>query len=337
MRNHDQKSSSLTSVPRPSSLDDFVQQDYKERMSAYSTRMGNDNKSSREIQSVGSTEGDLEMDELVQLLALQSYHLPGNNWLQDWWQFMANNHPVFGICCHNRAHPIKSFTRMVALIGTITFGLAITNLCYVFLLWNPEFDREIVSIATDNGNEFELTTGMLLLWTVGGGIHCMFNLAMWHIAACACCQSGGCFESYACCPSLGKYMMRFFVLCTGAFCTLIIVLRVATNDQIHEYSSIDDGNLTDTSEGINFAFDDQLDLSVDDVSEFDFVFNYLVEMILAFFVYYPICGTILFSGILSCDYNIPVLGGRPYEISMAERRKSRRQQGDLTPQSSNSV
>ena len=128
-------------------------------MSAYSTRMGNDNKSSREIQSVGNTEGDLEMDELVQLLALQSYHLPGNNWLQDWWQFMANNHPVFGICCHNRAHPIKAFTRMVALIGTITFGLAITNLCYVFLLWNPDFDREIVSIATDNGNEFELTTG----------------------------------------------------------------------------------------------------------------------------------------------------------------------------------
>ena len=164
---------------------------------------------------------------------------------------------------------------------------------------------------------------MLLLWTVGSGIHCMFNLAMWHIAACACCQSGGCCESYACCPSLGKHMIRFFVLCIGAFCTLTVVLRVAADDQTQEYIKMEDGNYT---EGLNFAFDDELDLSVDDASEFDFVVNYLVQMTLSLFVYYPICGTILFSGILSCDYNIPVLGGRPYEIACENRRKLKRQE-----------
>lgn len=341
MKNNDQKNDSLSSVPRPSSFEDFARQDYKERMSAYANKTGQGNKRMSSLRrSDGNLGGDPETNELVQRLALQSYHLPGNSWLQDWWQFMTNNHPVFGICCHNKLHPIKSVTRIVALLGTITFGLAITNLCYVFFLWNPEFDRVVASLSMDDGSEIVLTTGMLLLWTVGGGIHCMFNLAMWHIAACACCRSGGCLESYACCPSLGKYMIRFFILCIGAFATLIIVLRVATDDQPRAYSRIaDDGNYTGT-EGVNLAFDDQLDLTVDDVSEFDFVLNYLVEMTLAFFVYYPICGTILFSGILSCDYNIPVLGGRPYEISCEERRKSKRQKrgsaDDLTLRGSSS-
>ena len=159
MENYDQKSSSLSSVPRPSSLDDFVQQDYKERMSAYSNKMGQGKKNSGVFKSDGNNERDSETNELVQKLALQSYHLPGNNWIQDWWQFMANNHPVFGICCHNRLHPIKSFTRIVALVGTITFGLAITNFCYVFYLWNPEYDRVVASYVTGSGNEIVLTTG----------------------------------------------------------------------------------------------------------------------------------------------------------------------------------
>jgi hypothetical protein len=294
----------------------------KARMSSlsYSSKMGKDNKNRDGLRANRSAEestGDSETDELVQLLALQSYHLPGNNWMQDWWQFMANNHPVFGVCCHNKAHPIKSFTRIVALVGTITFGLAITNLFYVFFLWNPEYDRVLASIATDNGIGFVLTTGMLLLWTVGGGVHCTFNLAMWHIAACACCKSGGWCESCACCPSLGKYMIRFFVFCTGGLCVLIIILRVAINGEGQdEYSNTDDGN---ANQGI----------SVENLSEFSFVFNYLVEMTLAFFIYYPISVTTLFSGILSCGYEIPLVGGRPYEIACEERRNLR-QEGDPT-------
>jgi len=333
-RSHrDQKSSSLSSARPPSSSEHVAQQDYKARISSYSSTMGVDSKKGRvssfssknlEIdndnddglrasKSSEESTGDSETEELVQLLALQSYHLPGNSWMQDWCQFMANNHPIFGVCCHNKVHPIKSCTRIVALAGTITFGLAITNVFYVFYLWNPEYNRVLASIATDNGTEYVLTTGMLLLWTVGGGAHCAFNLAMWHIAACACCKNGGFCESCACCPSLGKYMIRFFVLCTAAFCVLIIVLRVAINDEAEdEPSNADDGN---ANQGLN----------IENLSEFSFVFNYFIEMTLAFFVYYPICVTTLLSGILSCGYAIPVVGGRPYEIAREERRNSRRQ------------
>jgi len=218
----------------------------------------------------------------------------------------------------------------VALVGTVTFGLAITNLFYVFLLWNPDYDRVIASFTTGGGTEYVLTTGMLLLWTVGGGVHCAFNLAMWHIAACACCQSGGFLESCACCPSFGKKMIRVFIVSIVTFCVLIIILRVAINEEERE-------NEEGTKQGINFAIDDELDFSVETMEEFSFVLNYLVEMTLSLFVYYFIAVTILFSGILACGYKIPLLGGRPYEVAREERRNSRRQKRENPPQGSRAV
>jgi hypothetical protein len=43
-----------------------------------------------------------------------------------------------------------------------------------------------------------------------------------------------------------------------------------------------------------------------------------VELVLALFVYYPLVGTILFSGVVVCG-KIPVLGGRPYEVTVQKR------------------
>ena len=313
------------------------QQDYKARLSAYTSKMADDDTGRGGLRKGSTADESIEgsdTDDLVQLLAVQSYHLPGNNWLQDWWQFMFNNHPVFGICCHNAVHPIKSFTRVVALVGTVTFGLAITSIFYVFFLWNPKFDRVLATITTDSGNQFVLTTGMLLLWTIGGGIHCVFNLVMWRIAACACCQSGGCCESYACCPSLGKHMIRFFVFCIVGFCVLVIILRVAINDREKKESNAD---FDESNQGFNTMLDDQTDFSVENVSDFSFVLNYLVEMTISFFIYYPIGGTMLFSGFFSCGYKIPILGGRPYEIECEERQNSRRQRGGSTQRGSINV
>ena len=323
-----QRSSSLSSVVPSSSLSVSEQynlrqkQDYKERLSTYSARMGNvnnnvddknnqkSNNSSRtsggtaaisigsSSSSSSSSSSESVENELVQLLALQSYHLPKNSWMQDWIQYMGNNHPVFGICCHSKIHPIKSCTRVVALVGTFTFGLAMTNLFYVFFLWNPEFNRILATIITDDGNEWVLlTTGMLLLWTLGGCIHGMFNLAMWHIAACACCQKGGCLERYACCPNLGSKMIRVSVLCTVFLCIMIVLLRVAINEKEEENNQeqqqyqLEEEYQYINNRGIDILIDDQLDLNVQNISEFTFVLSYLVEMVLALFVYYPIGGT----------------------------------------------
>ncbi len=182
-----------------------------------------------------------------------------------------------------------------------------------------------------------LCYSMLSLYTIGSGIHCMFNLAIWHIAACACCQTGGFLESCACCPSLGKHMVRFFVFCIAAFAALIVVLRVASNDRLEELGV---ESYYANSTAINIRFDDELDLSIESIAEFDFVLNYIIQISLSLFVYYPLFATIFFSGVLSCGYSIPRLGGRPYEIRREQRRKSRvsqRSERNLTPKSSDSV
>jgi len=201
-----------------------------------------------------------------------------------------------------------------------------TNLFYLFFLSNPEFDRVVALITTDSGTQYVLTTGMLLVWTIGGGVHSFFNLLMWHIAACACCQRGGVFESYACCPSFGTYVVRFFVACCVGFCGIIVYLRIAINEQENNANDFEEGT---NDPGIDTVLDDQVYLG----SEFMFVTTYLIEITLALFVYYPIGGTILFSGILACGFMIPVLGGRPYDVVSVERRNSRRQHGNSREES----
>ena len=122
-------------------------------------------------------------------------------------------------------------------------------------------------------------------------------------------------------------MIRVFVLFTVGFCVMIVLLRVAINDQEQEDSNADDGGI---DRGIDILLDDQLYLNVENASQFTFLLTYLVEMVLALFVYYPIGGTMLFSGILACGFKIPLLGGRPYEMACEERRNSRRQGASST-------
>ena len=79
--------------------------------------------------------------------------------------------------------------------------------------------------------------GMLLFWTVGGGIHSAYNLFMWYLAACACCREGGCCEPIGCCPSFGKQMLRILVAISTGFSVVIILLRVEITNENDEAAS----------------------------------------------------------------------------------------------------
>lgn len=285
------------------------------RLSSYKSRMGR----------FSSQEKASEAAILVPLLALQSYHLPGNNWRQDWCQYMANNHPLFGIFFHHPLHPIGACTRIVALIGSFIFGLVMTNCFYLFYLIEPQFNQFVMDLF----GVYTLTTGMLLLWTLGGCMHTAYNLLMWHIAACACCRSGGCCQSKAWCPSLGKHLLRYFVFISLGLAVLIVLLRVAITDVLNQDM---DEEAEEESSNLHFEFpqdDEEWDIHVNNAHEFQFVLGYLVEMTLALFIYYPLGGTILFSGVLGCG-KIPLLGGRPAEVA-AEERRNRKQRLCLDP------
>jgi hypothetical protein len=307
----------------------------RERLAEYNSTMGKQPQQKPQQQPPPKTSRAKSTDPdavLVQYLALQSFHLPGNSYCQDWWQYMFNNHPVFGICCHHRLHPIKACTRIVALVGTIIFGLAMTNFFYLFYLSNPQFNQVVLTLVTDgdDGEEWTLTTGMLLLWTVGGTVHTMYNLAIWHIAACGCCRRGGCFESCACCPSLGKQLLRVLVVIIIGLAAMIVLLRVGIsnnherNDAEAQDDAVADIDIDADGSLHNILDDEWTTIEVANAQEFQFLLGYLVEMVLAFFIYYPIGGTILFSGILGCG-RLPMLGGRPYEVAAEERRKKKKQ------------
>jgi hypothetical protein len=58
---------------------------------------------------------------------------------------------------------------------------------------------------------------------------------------------------------------------------------------------------------------------------FYFLFGYIIEFVLAVFIYGPIMLTVVFTGVLGCNGRIPVLGGRPREMAKEQRYAMKRQ------------
>lgn len=139
-------------------------------------------------------------DAVVPALLVRAYHLPGNkSWLSDWWQYMTNNHPVFGICWHHKYHPVRGLVRIFSLIGSMLFGLALTNIIYLaFVFSQTDYDKSYVEIhpnvtgtvAVDNSvAALSVTNGNIALWTIGAFLHAMFDNLIWAMAACSWCVS----------------------------------------------------------------------------------------------------------------------------------------------------
>lgn len=269
-----------------------------------------------------------DRDVTIPMLALRSYHLPGNSWCDDYLQYYANNHPIFGICCHHALHPIRFRDRLVNLFGSIVFGLAVTNLIWLFFIFNEDRDEDktvltislggistnVTATMEDEADVFEVTEGMLLLWTLGGGLHALYDNTVWYLTACVCCLPGQrleCLYRYKWC---GTYFVVITVVACTAVASFVVVLRATLeNDEDSDLSEIESGGLVD----------DKIDLGdVDDKSAWRFLVSYSIELALALFLYYPVVATVLFSGFLGCG-KVPVLGGRPYEVALEERIAAR--------------
>ena len=260
---------------------------------------------------------------LVPRFASRACHLPGNGIRADWLQYMLNNHPVIGICCHHRLHPLKKRQRFIILLGSFAFGVAITNACYLwFVSTGRDSKQELFSIDLGNTQKsahYSVTTGLVMLVTVGSGLHTLFDRFVWSVSACACCRAGGTFESDSVnsprrgrCQDVGSYVVVFLVALVVAAATLIVVVR-AKMDYEGQTSIpyIQDKNST---------LSEIFDVNDFELEDFSFLKAYCIEFAVSLFLYYPFLETVLFSGILGC-YRLPVLGGRPYEIKK-EMKKS---------------
>lgn len=134
----------------------------------------------------------VQNQKIARLLAVRSYHLPGYNCCRDYISWFNNNHPLLGLCCRHRLNPIGTSPRVIILFSSIFFGLIVTNLVYLFFRYNDGDNHSIIQINIGEDpdaylSRFEVSTESVVLWTLGGIIHSIVDLALWHLTACACC------------------------------------------------------------------------------------------------------------------------------------------------------
>ena len=303
----------------------------------------------------GLTEAERrERDAVVPYLMRHAYHLPGNNWSQDWWQYMTNNHPVFSLCFHHRYHPLSWKMRLVSLFGSMLLGLALTSIVYcLFVFMGQDSQQQLLSYQTGAQTGLDpnvdsvvssvsVTTGNLVLFFVGSPIHGLYDSLAWQLAGCSCItfepKDGKCARL---CRTSGALILSLSVIVIAAVTSFTVMLQSAlkadqdivitsfldntTNATAMFYngntstslSSSSNPNILESHTRVDAQFHSLV--QEQNFQDYQFLISYAVELVLSYLVYYPLAGTIFFSGILASCFcknsnQSPFLGGRPYEL-----------------------
>ncbi len=264
-------------------------------------------------QSIRDDQDFRTQDEvIIPLLAQRSFHLPGNTALQDWIQWMRNNHILFGTCFHHPLHPIESWERLSVLLGSISFAMVATNIGYLWDWYDGdeiEFDPKAV-VYTWNvpslDTTLDITYGTMILWTFGSTLHSLFDVLVWNLSACACCHPGGRFGKSGIasrCQDIGSYSLIPFVLGLFGLAGYSSYLRLFSGNTALDEEYGDDA-INNWTQG--------------KLGRYSFLVRFGIELALAWLVFFPILSTIFFSGILGCKGKIPLLGGRPRDKRLVE-------------------
>jgi len=108
---------------------------------------------------------------------------------------------------------------------------------------------------------------------------------------------------------------------TLAFATYLCLVRASQD--AHAEIDLAEGNL-DPNDDIQDAFFHPVTLAGSRKS-FHFLIGYIIEFVLAAFVYSPVMLTVVFTGVLGCNGKVPILGGRPREMAKEQRYAMKRQ------------
>ena len=262
------------------------------------------------FQTPEEREAEEATNRLKRRLAARAYHFPGNTWCQDWMQYISNTHTVLGLFFHHPLHPMGFQERLVMLFGSIAIGLTISNFTYMYFIRNGfSVKDEVLSIQLKGVPEIGITKLMLVLWTLGSFLHTVFDLLLWHLKACTVCRYRGRIDDRL--MKWGRVAGLFIVMVTIGAGGYAVLLRASI-----EYDG--EGSVADEVEE-SILSNELYEIQYDDKRSFGFLFGYLIEFLLALFVYYPIAITVLFSGVLGCSGRVPILGGRPREMKKEER------------------
>ena len=301
--------SNYSRYTRSSTHTPFIHEEDQEGGSMYSIQSSSKNSTFFNPQLTTPEEIEEEEDtrRLKRRLAARAYHFPGNTWCEDWFQYISNTHTVLGLFFHHPLHPLRLQERLVILFGSVAIGLTISNMTYMYFIKNGvEVDEELftVNLTWLGMSEVVITKLMLTLWTLGSFLHTVFDLGLWHMKACTLCRYGGQIDDRM--ARWGRVVGLFIVVLAMAVGSYAVLLRASIEykGEGSEGSSVEEAIRNNEFYEIDFG----------GKRSFRFLLGYLVEFLLAMFVYYPIAVTVLFSGVLGCRGRIPILGGRPREI-----------------------
>lgn len=257
---------------------------------------------------------ELTEDEMRTIVALayRQFHLPNQSYWQDLRHYLVNNHPLFGLCFHHKLHPLRVRDRIMMLLGSISFGLAATSGVVVWFWHNQwSMDETYASYSFQlpligNVLDVTITKGMISLWLFGGPLHSMFDITIWYAESCPCCQHKGGLRDTRCgkhcgltCMGVGTHIATVAVTIATILAGVVVFLRA---------TEIEDENKSDY-----IGFED-----------LHFTTVYLIELIFALFIFYPLVAFVLFSGVLGCGF-LPTIGGRPWDkrrkVKMWESKK----------------
>lgn len=133
-----------------------------------------------------SIEAGQEMREAtIDALGRRAFHLPASKtWKDDWFQYIANNHPFLAVFLSFRMSPIGLGEKITGLAVSILIALSVTNAAFLFKEMDNPLNDEIISISLggrDSENEFHLTLLLLTLWFGASLLHAIHDALVWYL------------------------------------------------------------------------------------------------------------------------------------------------------------
>jgi hypothetical protein len=146
--------------------------------------------------------------------------------------------------------------------------------------------------------QVSVTNGMIALWTIGSALNALYDLTILTIAGCECKGRTN--------NKLRSYSILFLVVMAVTISTLAVLIR-ATVSSNQQQAKI--------AQTFNLSYQPNAEA-------YRFLISYSVELVMSLFVWYPIVGCLLFSGILGCQ-KLPIIGGRQAQINKLQEERSR--------------
>jgi hypothetical protein len=209
----------------------------------------------------------------------RAYHLPGNTtWCDDFIQYLTNSHPLFTGCSdYNRSMCM----RFIPVTASLLLGFIATNAVLWWTLWDESLSTVVFSQSSGENIDDEVSEQSLSIRSGGSIYITVGSLYLWTWVAFM--------------HAMHDILIWYAPSCNGQTAMLLwvfLLLGIATVTTVTIYYS-----------GVSLEF-----------GVFDTLISFGVEVFVAWFLWFPLAATTLFSGVLGC-FRVRILGGRAWEMS----------------------